>query len=193
MNLIRIAAALYSLASRAFSRGMRILQSHRFKECGRNVSFNPFDTIMYEGIRVGSDVFIGPGACLLAAEADLRIGSKVLFGPNVTIITGDHPIDLRGRFIFDITAKSPGEDLPVVIEDDVWIGSGAIILKGVVVGRGAVVAAGALVRDSVPPYSIVAGIPAKVRRLRGSIDEIIAHEMKLYGRIITTSLGEPRS
>lgn len=54
----------------------------------------------------------------------------------------------------------------VVIEDDVWIGAHATILKGVRIGRGAVVGAGAVVTRSVPEYSVVAGVPAEIKRSR---------------------------
>ena len=55
----------------------------------------------------------------------------------------------------------------VTIEDDCWLGSRCIILDGVTVGKGSVIAAGCVVTKSVPPYSIVAGVPGKVLRLRG--------------------------
>nr|WP_243425786.1 DapH/DapD/GlmU-related protein [Faecalicatena contorta] len=51
---------------------------------------------------------------------------------------------------------------PVIIEDNVWIGRDAVIMKGVTVGQGSIVALRAVVVDDVPPYSIVAGNPAKV-------------------------------
>ncbi|NLG26918.1 MAG: acyltransferase, partial [Chloroflexi bacterium] len=55
---------------------------------------------------------------------------------------------------------------PIVIEDDCWIASGAIVLAGVTIGRGSVVAAGSVVTHDVPPYSVVAGMPARVLRSR---------------------------
>lgn len=57
--------------------------------------------------------------------------------------------------------KLPNNDLPVVIEDDVWCGANVTILKGVTIGHGSVVAAGAVVTKSFPPYSIIGGVPKR--------------------------------
>jgi acetyltransferase-like isoleucine patch superfamily enzyme len=72
------------------------------------------------------------------------------------------------------------DDRDVVISDDVWIGTRAIILHGVTIGRGAVVAGGAVVTKNVPPYAIVGGIPARVLRYRWDAETISRHEAILY-------------
>jgi acetyltransferase-like isoleucine patch superfamily enzyme len=145
------------------------------------VKFNPFDRFSYGTIRIGNDVYIGPGACISAVKG-VSIGNKVLFGPNVTIMGGDHNTSIIGAYMFDVEMKRQGDDLPVTIEDDVWIGANTTILKGVTIHRGAVVGAGAVVTRDVPPYSLVAGIPARVIRYRWSLADVIAHEEKLYPR-----------
>lgn len=101
-----------------------------------------------------------------------------MFGPQVTIRGGNHRIDLLGRYMDMIknNEKRPEDDPGVVIEDDVWIGTRAIILAGVTIGRGAVVAAGSVVTKSVPAYAIVGGNPAKIIRMRWSPSEIVEHE-----------------
>lgn len=121
-----------------------------FKASGKNFKFDPYGVYSYETISVGHDVYIAPGACLIASKSSITIGNKVMFGPNVTIIGGDHNIYVIGRFMFDIKEKLPENDLPVNIEDDVWIGAGATIIKGVTIGRGSIVAAGALVTKNTP-------------------------------------------
>ena len=80
----------------------------------------------------------------------------------------------------DVKEKRPGDDLGITIEDDVWVGSRAVILDGVTVGRGSIVAAGSIVTKSVPPYAVVAGCPARVIRLRWSVETIVRHEEMLY-------------
>ena len=74
----------------------------------------------------------------------------------------------------------PDQDLPVVIEDDVWTGANVTILKGVTIGRGSVIAAGAVVTKSFPPYSIIGGVPAKLIKMRFTPEQIAEHERVLY-------------
>ncbi|MEE4213008.1 MAG: DapH/DapD/GlmU-related protein [Parvularcula sp.] len=97
----------------------------------------------------------------------------MLISHNVNIHdTNGHPLDpdarhLQYQSIATVGHPSEIETIlanPIAIEDKVWIGFGATILKGVTIGEGAIVAAGAVVTKDVPPYSIVAGNPARVVR-----------------------------
>ncbi len=97
---------------------------------------------------------------------------------------GDHNTKEIGKYILDVKNKNDDDDLSVIINKDVWVGCNVTILKGVVIGRGAIVAAGAVVCHDVPPYSIVAGVPARVIKLRwnGDIETIKKHERLLYAQ-----------
>lgn len=109
---------------------------------------------------------------IIMAEERIEIGSYCLISWSVGIADSDfHPIDpaLRRQdamalapFLPDRPQRPTIKTKPVVIEDDVWIGMGAVILKGVRIGKGSIVAAGAIVSKDVPPNSIVAGNPAQV-------------------------------
>ncbi len=68
----------------------------------------------------------------------------------------------------------------ISVGDDVWIGSRVTVLKGVTIGRGAIVAAGTLVTKTVPPYTVAGGVPARVRKTRWALEEILEHEKALY-------------
>ncbi|MBR2376633.1 MAG: acyltransferase [Clostridia bacterium] len=126
-----------------------------FNKCGKNVSIGKNCTFAgYENITVGNDVYIGPNACFLTTNAKIIIGNKVMLANEVAIVTGNHRIDVLGKYMFDVKEKLPENDEDVIIEDDVWVGLRAIILKGVKIGRGSVIAAGAVVTKDVPPYSI---------------------------------------
>jgi maltose O-acetyltransferase len=87
----------------------------------------------------------------------IHIGDHVSISAGVSLITGAHKID-------DPTFA--GTAAPITIEDYVWIGMNATILGGVSIGKGAVVAAGALVWKDVPPFTVVAGTPARAIRRR---------------------------
>jgi acetyltransferase-like isoleucine patch superfamily enzyme len=110
-------------------------------------------------IRVGSDCGF-TGVTLVAAER-IEIGDRVLVGANATIVDTDfHPLDPVQRRA-DINA---GKAAPVIIEDDVFIGMNALILKGVRLGAGCVVGAGSVVSRDVAPGTTVAGNPATLVR-----------------------------
>lgn len=154
-----------------------------FASCGKNVIFYPTKSdFFYRNISIGNNVFIGPGASFIAAISHIHIGNKVLFGPNVTIRGGNHSSHIIGKMMADyqLIDKLSIDDAPVVIEDDVWVGTGAIILKGVRVGRGAIIAAGAVVNKNVPPYAIAGGVPAKLIKFRWNISDTLKHEVMLY-------------
>jgi chloramphenicol O-acetyltransferase type B len=154
-----------------------------FGRCGKNVVFYPTQSdFYYRNIYIGNDVFIGPGASFIAFISHIEIGDKVLFGPNVTIRGGNHSSHIVGKLLADYKTsdKRREDDQPVKIENDVWVGTGAIILKGVTIGRGSIIAAGSVVTKNVPPYAIVGGVPAKIIRFRWSIEEILRHEEMLY-------------
>lgn len=102
-------------------------------------------------ILVGQELFIFDGGRidLLTIEDDVGIG------PCVTIVLHSDPYSSLLRKIY------PPQTLPVKIEKGTWVGAGAIILPGVIIGECSIIAAGAVVTKDVPPYTMVAGVPAK--------------------------------
>lgn len=114
-----------------------------------------------EGLVIGNNVGIAQN-CFIQVRGSVRIGSNVIFGPNVSIFSENHNYSDTTIPIMDQGATRKG----VIIEDDVWLGSGSKILDGVTIGKGSIVASGAVVNKDIPPYSIVGGIPAKVLKTR---------------------------
>lgn len=112
-------------------------------------------------ITIGYNCNIGASSHITAIH-NILIGNNVLTGPRVLITDNAH-----GEYNKDMLDKAPisrplyskGE---VIIEDNVWIGEGAMIMPNVHIGKGSIIAANSVVTKDVPPYSIVAGIPAKV-------------------------------
>ena len=134
----------------------------------------------------------------------LTIGNYCSIGPEtVFMLGGEHSYDTLSTYPFrTMHQMAPHEALsrgPVIVEDDVWIGTRAIILSGVRIGQGAVIAAGSVVNKDVPPYSIVGGVPAKIIKYRFSpelIEELLmidyskldpesirTHEADLYQKL----------
>lgn len=100
--------------------------------------------------------------CVIGANELVVLGDNVLVGAQVSIRDTDHKFSDTS-----IPIKEQGiVTSPIHISNNVWIGHGAIITKGVNIGNGAIVAAGAVVTTDVDPYTIVAGIPAKIIKNR---------------------------
>lgn len=114
--------------------------------------FPPFYTDFGKNITVGKNVFFNIG-CSFQDRGGINIGDGTMIGMNVTIATLNHGLPLETR---NVTYPSP-----VIIGDNVWIGSNATILPGVTIGDNSVVAAGAVVTKDVPANTVVAGVPAK--------------------------------
>jgi virginiamycin A acetyltransferase len=138
-------------------------------------------------VRLGAYTYFGQGCRIGTLE---RIGRFCSVAPDVSIGMGNHPTDylsthplfFRSAGIFapwnppdmgvertlDVVKHAP------IIGNDVWIGTRAVIARGVTIGDGAIIGAGALVLEDVPPYAIVAGTPAKVLRYRFPQEQIAA-------------------
>lgn len=140
-----------------------------------NVSLEK-DVELYRHVVLGKDVNVG--ACTSINDSSViecgSIGRFCSIGVDVIIGLGVHPLNhittstLAGRSLSisdDENLKNTPPRSPI-IEDDVWIGSRALIMQGVTIHTGAVVGAGAIVTKDVPAYAIVAGVPAKVLRYR---------------------------
>ena len=150
-----------------------------FKKVGKHVIFHPSNSsFTYSNISLENDVFIGDNARFWCTLSSITVMDHVVFAPNVSIIAGNHSFHIVGKWITDYTTsdKRKEDDLPVVIESDVWVGTNVTILNGVRIGRGAIVAAGAVVIKDVPAYAIVGGVPAKVLKYRFTEEEIVCHE-----------------
>lgn len=115
--------------------------------------FPPFYTDFGKNITIGKNVFFNTG-CSFQDRGGIMVGDGTMIGMNVTIATLNHGLPLETR---NTTFSSP-----VVIGNNVWIGSNATILPGVTIGDNSVVAAGAVVTKEVPENTVVAGVPAKV-------------------------------
>lgn len=134
---------------------------------------------MCPNIYLGDNVYIPSGSTFLSSNAKIIIGDNVMFGPNVMIATGNHRFDIVGMYMADVRTKRGCDDEDVVIENDVWVGMNAIILKGVHIGEGSVIGAGTIVTKDIPPYSIVTNKAELHIRERFTPEQIKQHKRKL--------------
>ncbi len=171
-------------------RGVRIAHS-RLLSVGDGVTLEDhvyIDALSREGVRLGDHVSIGKFTIIEAtgvitnlgvgfeigadsnlgdynyvgAAGGVRIGRNVLIGQRVSFHSENHVFDRT-----DIPIKAQGVTRRgIVVEDDCWLGAGVIVLDGVTIGRGSVIAAGSVVTRSIPPFSVAAGVPARVLRRR---------------------------
>ena len=106
---------------------------------------------------IGNNSWVGPNS-VIYGNGGVDIGEHVMVASHCVINTVSHNFSST-----DAPMNEQGISIdPVIIEDDVWIGSGAVILQGVCIGRGSIIGAGAVVTRSIPPFSIALGVPARV-------------------------------
>lgn len=117
--------------------------------------------------------YVGPN-CTIGPK--VKIGRFTMLANNVSIVGGDHiytnpntPIIFSGRPQLNET----------IIGEDVWIGAFSIIFAGVKIGDGAIVGAGSVVTKDIPPYTVIAGVPAKYIKMRFNEEEIVLHKEML--------------
>lgn len=124
------------------------------------------------GYRIGKDVWIGQGLIVIDDSLQserLYIGDRVAIAPRVTIILQSFP---NNSYIGQIIPVNKGD---VIIKQDAWIGTGAIIMPNIVIGQASVVGAGSIVTKSIDEEIIVVGNPAKYLRALGSeLEEAVA-------------------
>jgi maltose O-acetyltransferase len=134
-----------------------------FRSCGKNINIEKgayFDT-GWE-LEIGNNSGIGVN-CVV--PYNIKIGNEVMMGPDVVIIGKNHRFD---SIEIPMRIQGYNESTPVRIEDDVWIGTRAIILPGIKIEKGAIIGAGAVVTKDVPPFAICGGNPARVIRFRNN-------------------------
>ena len=134
---------------------------------------------IYGDVNLGRFVSItGPGTIVKSLKESISIGSFTSIGQNVCIIDFNHNFDrisssfinynfFKEDFCSDIKSKGP-----TLIQEDVWIGSNSVILPGITIGRGAIIGGGTIINKNVPAYSVVAGNPAQIIKMRFSDEQI---------------------
>lgn len=121
-----------------------------------SVGINTYGDLNVNSSNYNSRLIIG-NYCSIASEVSFLLNSE---HPINNISTYPFKVKIMGA---DCESLSKGD---IIVDDDVWIGHRAIIMSGVHIGQGAVIGAGAVVTRDVPPYAVVAGVPAKIIKMR---------------------------
>lgn len=149
------------ITGRCWLQSIEIPRNHFDIEIHNGVALDRGVTLLATGQRldycrivIGAGTYINRHTMIDASES-IRVGANCMIGPFCYITDHDH-----GTAIGSHVNDQPLVGSPVRIDDDVWIGAHAVILKGVHIGHGAVVGAGAVVTRSIPSYAVFAGVPA---------------------------------
>lgn len=161
-------------------------------------------------IETATAVHIGEGSTIqrrCTINGSTRIGAGCIFAPNVFVSSGTHPFRVIAHLPIReqerrLAASDAGLtllDRPVWIQDDCWLGTNVVVCPGVTIGKGSIVGANCVVTHDVPPYSVVAGAPAKTigQRLEWnprksiSADQVEDHPYILSGKVVNATAGRP--
>ena len=151
-----------------------------FGKIGKNCYVNPDSILVPQNIYMDDNVIIQNNVNFISNKGRLFIKKNSVISSGCTIIPGTHLPTVGVSFYQQALEHIGDEDGDIIIVEDCWIGANSILLPGCIIGRGAIVAAGAVVTKNVPPYSVVAGCPARVIATKFTKEDIIAHEEKLY-------------
>lgn len=116
---------------------------------------------------------------ILSTKAKFVMKKNSAAAEGLTVVTGNHPM-VKGEAFLLKAAEDVQIAKAVIVEEDVGLYSNVTLLAGVTIGRGAVIGSGSVCRNSIPPYAIVMGNPAKIIGFKLTPDEIIEHEKILY-------------
>lgn len=154
-----------------------------YGECPKSVQLNsplyittPKNVFLEEYVRLQNNVSI-----INSATGILRIKKYSAISAGTTIITGNHIPTVGIPHFFSYKSYNDA-DTTLCIEEDVWVGAETRILAKGNIGRGAIIATGSVVTKKVLPYAVMAGTPAKLIAVKFSVEQIIAHEKRLYSK-----------
>lgn len=123
-------------------------------------------------VHLGSHVYVNYNLTLVD-DTHIYIGDHVMIAPNVVIATGTHPIHPELR------RKEAQFNLPVHIQDNVWLGAGCLVMPGVTIGENSVIGAGSVVTKDIPENVVAVGNPCRVLRDISEKDLTVYHKESL--------------
>lgn len=180
MNVIILLKSVYYVIKRQYEVFNRV-RPDKFGEYHKNDMIENFQDIKRPDLLyIGEHVKVRAGFTFISKKSKLIIGKFSAIATGVTVVTGNHqptvgvPHNLLGLYHINDHEKD------MVIEEEVWVGVNATLIHGTRLSRGVIVGACSLVNKYVPPYAVVAGIPAKIIAVKFTKEQIIEHEKALY-------------
>lgn len=173
---------IINLCSRIYSRRIYgYLLKTSLGYCGKNVVLhkpalcsNPANLYMYDNTSIMKNW------TLISDTGKFIMKANSIAAPNLTVITGNHNRLVDYTLEDCIANRLADVEKDVVVAEEVWLGANVTLLPGVTIGRGTTVAAGSVVTHDLPPYTLCAGIPAKVKKIYWTQEQIEKHEEVIY-------------
>lgn len=151
----------------------------QFAQIGEHCHIMPNSNLVTNNIYM-EDFSRIQGLCnMISYRGKLVVKKYAAIASGVTIIPSSHTPTVGLPQFLSITHINDVDET-IVVEEDAWVGAGSFLLSHCHIGRGAIVAAGAVVSKEVPPYAVVAGIPAKIIACRFTMEQILEHKKILY-------------
>lgn len=184
MNILGYIASFCDFVRRGYNKVVRpLFFKIRLGYCGKNVNFRntkQCPTQVLKRIYMYDDTTLNSFS-MISASAKFIMKKESGASSGLTIITGNHQrIPCEQFKVNNIVVASNDIEKDIVVEEDVWIGANVTLCAGVTIGRCANIGAGSVVRNSVPPYAIVMGNPAKVVGFCFTPKEAVEHEKMFY-------------
>lgn len=153
----------------------------RLGKCGNDVVIAfPCKMSKPQNVYLDEHTLIQPNVTFIMNAGKVYVGKWSVIASNCTLITDNHipTVGVNHRMLGRYHINDKVKD--IILEEDCWAGAGVTLLSGAKLGRGSIAAAGALVNKQVPPYAVVAGIPAKIIASVFTKEQILQHEQYLY-------------
>ena len=150
--------------------------------CGKNtILLYPLRIYSPASVHIEENVKITHGLTIINSPTEKVIIKKyAVLAANCTIITNNHRKTINIPQFLLGASHINDKSANVIIEEDAWIAAGVTIMAGVHIGRGSIIGTNSLVTKDVPPYAVVSGTPATIKKRVFSIPQIIKHEKSLY-------------
>lgn len=179
--MIRLIGIFILFITRINNRIFGYFLRHSLGYCGKNVVLhrpnvcsNPGNMYLYDNTSIMKNW------TLLSDTGKFIMKEHCIASTNLVVITGNHNRLVEHTLQDSIANRLADEEKDVILENEVWLGTNVTLLPGITIGRGTTVAAGSVVNCDLPPYTLCAGIPAKVKKIYWTEEQIIKHEKCVY-------------